>query len=704
MVFNPAAYLAAHADVAAAGVNPFVHHPALGRDEGRSLTPLLVSDAHASAPPAAPPAAAEAQPARPPVREQPPAPLPVGWIVSRRGLDPVLAARGAAVPTSSAPYLSTSIVPVYGRGDLVVVGPASVERCLDRPELEVILSDDGSDQETLDVLRTFTGAVVVESEVNTGFAATCNRGAAVARGQMLLFLNSDAQVAPDFFTELAAARDAHPAAGVVGARILYPNGVVQEAGGAIGWGGVGQMLSYGKDPRSPAVSRTRVVDYVSGAALSLARVDFVTVGGFQESYGRGYFEDVDLCLEVSHRLGKPTVLAGTADVMHHLSASMPLVQSEKLQQSEGNRALFVERWATELAVDPFTTIAFYLPQFHRTTENDAWWGEGFTEWTNVARARPAFQGHSQPRVPTLLGHYNLNDVAVLHEQAELARRFGVDAFCFYYYSFDGHNPLGSPLQMLLDHPEVDLTYCLSWANEPWSRNWDGGDRELLLDQPMSDDEVLLAAQGLLPHLHDPRYLRVNGAPVVLVYRPQIAPNPRRLADLFRNRLAAGGIERVHLVATESFELARTPFDVRDWGFDASAEFPPHEVGVPVAPPGAPIDGCAPITYDYDRMAALCLDRPAQGWPRYRAVAPRWDNTPRQAVRPSVFTGATPERFANWAEAALRKTRIEHGPGERLLFVNAWNEWGEGAMLEPELEHGTAFLEALQYARHVASTS
>ncbi len=158
-----------------------------------------------------------------------------------------------AVPTSSAPYLSI-IVPVYGRGDLVVELLASVERCLDRPELEVILSDDGSDQETLDVLRTFTGAVVVESEVNTGFAATCNRGAAVARGQMLLFLNSDARVAADFFTELAAARDAHPAAGVVGARILYPNGVVQEAGGAIGWGGVGQMLSYGKDPRSRAVS------------------------------------------------------------------------------------------------------------------------------------------------------------------------------------------------------------------------------------------------------------------------------------------------------------------------------------------------------------------------------------------------------------------------------------------------------------------
>ncbi len=352
---------------------------------------------------------------------------------------------------------------------------------------------------------------------------------------------------------------------------------------------------------------------------------------------------------------------------------------------------------------PRYVSAFYLPQFHPVPENDAWWGKGFTEWTNVARAEPAFAGHNQPVLPGELGHYDLRLTEVMAEQDALRRQAGIDAFCVYHYWFDGRRILETPIDQLCAS-EVDFPFYLCWANESWRRNWDGLSGEVLLDQSYGAGFAEALARNVAPHMQDRRYQRPDGQrPRFVIYRPDDMPDPARAVADMRATWRALGVGEVELGAVR-FHLGRDEAVAEDL-FDFWIEMPPHGlvgehdylVGGPAAPdPHIPLaPGFKGLIYDYSRLAETATD------PAYTAtlpvqtiagVMPSWDNTARRGSGAHIAHGATPASFSRWLDR-IAQHRIE-GSYRQELFVNAWNEWAERAMLEPTERYADANIRAL----------
>jgi hypothetical protein len=339
-------------------------------------------------------------------------------------------------------------------------------------------------------------------------------------------------------------------------------------------------------------------------------------------------------------------------------------------------------------------IAFYLPQFHPTPENDRWWGKGFTEWTRVTRARPQFADHYQPHVPERLGFYDLRLPETRARQAALARGHGVHGFCYYYYWFGTKTLLDRPLTEMLANGEPDIPFCLCWANENWTRRWDGGERELLLEQRYGPELDSALIEDLMPFFRDRRYLHVRGAPVLLVYRPGAIPEPLGTTTRWRRAAQEQGLPDLHLVAALTFGLQ----DPRPLGFDAGVEFPPHGENLPEnACTVAGLEpGFAGEVVDFRAVARRRLALPPPPFRLYRTAMAGWDNTPRHGRRAVVFQGASPEAYGEWLRALVTAARLGH-PDHRLVFVNAWNEWAEGAHLEPDERFGTGYLEATRRA-------
>ncbi len=344
---------------------------------------------------------------------------------------------------------------------------------------------------------------------------------------------------------------------------------------------------------------------------------------------------------------------------------------------------------------PVRAIAFYLPQFHRIPENDRWWGEGFTEWTNVRRAKPLFPGHEQPRVPGSLGYYDLTDPRVADAQAALARSHGVHGFCYYFYWFNGRRLLERPLEAMVARGSPDFPFCVCWANENWTRRWDGLDRDVLMEQRYDLDDSDRLFEEFVRLFRDPRYIRVGGRPLLLVYKTTLIPSLRETVDRWRRRAALAGTGDPFLVSCETGGHE----DALAAGFDALVEFPPHRhraiwLNGVVAGLDPAFEG---VLTSYRSQVIQSLRRDADGERLIRCVFPSWDNTARQPSRGTVFVGSSPELFGYWAEAMVRDTRRRLAGDERLLFVNAWNEWAEGCCLEPDARYGTQYLEALRVA-------
>ncbi|MBP2321755.1 2-polyprenyl-3-methyl-5-hydroxy-6-metoxy-1,4-benzoquinol methylase [Kibdelosporangium banguiense] len=342
-------------------------------------------------------------------------------------------------------------------------------------------------------------------------------------------------------------------------------------------------------------------------------------------------------------------------------------------------------------VEGVRAVAFYLPQFHPTAENDAWWGKGFTEWTNVTKAEPIWPEHYQPRRPADLGFYDLRLPEVREAQAKLARLNGISAFCYHHYWFGGRRLLQRPFEEVLSSGSPTLPFMLCWANESWSRIWDGGDRAILQDQHYGeDDEVRRHAAYLAKAFNDPRYLKVDDRPAFVIYNVAHLPDARGYIDEFRKACVAETGVEPYLIQAITHQLDKKPAQT---GCDAEVEFPPHRLGDKVsAHPDPRLAAGSHLRYEYEDVSAGCLERLDVPWVRYPCVVPSWDNTARRKVRATILHGANPEAYEKWLLAAAEH-EARRRPENGLVFVNAWNEWAEGAYLEPDQRFGHGYLEA-----------
>jgi len=356
-------------------------------------------------------------------------------------------------------------------------------------------------------------------------------------------------------------------------------------------------------------------------------------------------------------------------------------------------------------------IALYLPQYHEIPENNEWWGKGFTEWTNVRKAQPLFKGHYQPHIPLNQVYYDLSDSHVLNEQAALAKAYGIFGFCFYHYWFNGRLLLEKPIHQFLASKEPDFPFCLSWANENWTRRWDGAESKVLMAQNYSLEDDKAHIDYLIPIFKDERYIKIEGKPVFLMYRSELHPNIYEATELWRQEAKKAGFPDLYLIRMENFTQNLQPVS---HGFDAGMEFAPdgtlkgkkvtkkhllsyltgkllHRTGLMRS--AIYENGI----YSYPEMMENMITRSARSYKYFRCISPSWDNAARRKKDALMYIHSTPQLFYTWAEK-MKAYTLEHFPEhEQLLFINAWNEWGEGCHLEADEKWGYAYLEALRDA-------
>lgn len=335
-------------------------------------------------------------------------------------------------------------------------------------------------------------------------------------------------------------------------------------------------------------------------------------------------------------------------------------------------------------------IAFYLPQFHQIAENDRWWGEGFTDWTNTKKARPLFEGHRQPREPLDDHYYDLSDINSLKWQAELMKKYNVYGLCIYHYWFNGKLLLEKPMELLLQNKEIEMNYCISWANESWTRNWDGGSREILMPQVYgSKDDWKRHFDYLLPFFKDERYIKIDHKPLFTMYLSAQIKNGSEIMHYWNQLAKENGFDG--LFVAETLNAKQNKLCMAE--SDAFIEFEPCYTLY---------DGYFGHYYlktldsfFYDQVWEKILERKKSYGSREKFCGAfvDWDNTPRMGMRGSACIGATPERFKKYL-GALAKKCIAEG-NDRFLFINAWNEWGEGAYLEPDKCYAYQYLEAIK---------
>lgn len=362
----------------------------------------------------------------------------------------------------------------------------------------------------------------------------------------------------------------------------------------------------------------------------------------------------------------------------------------------------------------------YFPQFHVIPENEEWWGEGFTDWDHVRSAQPQFPGHYQPRIPLGERYYDQSQLETVRWQVELAKRHGVYGFCHYHYWFDGAQLLEAPTELVLANQELDLPFCLSWANETWSRRWEGRDHQVLIRQthPPRRESWRRHYEYLVRAWSDPRAIKVNGRPVFVIYRPHRIRAIEQMLDYWRELALKDGLPGLYFIYQKQYELPNS--DCLS-AFDAQFEFQPFAA---VNSPGFADNtalrsslyrlvrwlperhqdwlrglrtrlGRGLTVYDYDAVWRYITEsRPSSSLTTFPGAFADWDNTARYKSRAVLFRGASPEAFAKWLDT-LVASMPERGLPEDLIFLNAWNEWSEGAYLEPDTRYGLRYLEALR---------
>ncbi len=604
-------------------------------------------------------------------------------------------------PDTNSPQVSI-VIPVWNQIKLTLECLVSIQGCTKDISYELIIIDDGSDDQTPELLQGINNLRYVRNQERLGYLLSCNKASKQAQGDFLLFLNNDVQVTGDWLRNLIKPFNAQDRVGAVGPKILFPDGVLQEAGAVVNPDGTTRLVGVFDDPGLPRYNYLRDVDYVSGVCLLLKREDYQDLGGFSEVFTPAYGEDVDLCLRL-HELGKRILYQPKAVIIHHLSATADTLGKKYKQQLTVKQAQkIMEKWGDEIEERGINRlIAFYLPQYHPIPENDLWWGKGFTDWDNVVKASSNYKGHHQPHLPADLGFYDLRVEEVLEEQAALAKRYGIHGFCFYSYWFGGKRLLDLPLRRIREGGRSPIPFCTCWANENWTRTWDGHQDQILIAQQHGESEAEDFIADMAPYLRHPDYIRVDGRPLLLIYRVDLLPDPLETVSIWRSYCQKEGIGDLYLAYMGTFEQGVGPemTPPSRFGFDAAVEFPPHPFDSKLIVP--PVRERKPLfqgtVHDFREAVLDYLTVNSPGFTRFRGVMPAWDNTPRRQDQGTIYHGSSPGAYQAWLEAALDFTREQYIGEERIVFLNAWNEWAEGAYLEPDQRHGHGYLEATRNA-------
>jgi len=346
-------------------------------------------------------------------------------------------------------------------------------------------------------------------------------------------------------------------------------------------------------------------------------------------------------------------------------------------------------------------LALHLPQFHETEENNKWWGQGFTEWTNVKKALPLFKGHNQPRVPYNNNYYDLSEVKHLKDQCEMAKEFGLSGFCYYHYWFDGYTLLHKPLQILLENPDINFPFCFSWANDPWNRSWDGSEKEILVDQFYGTKKNWLNhLQYLLPFFKDSRYIKINGKPVFFIYRAMAFDQMDEMMEVWDQILQDEGFAGIYWIETLNSFQQRPYFQSSSGVFTFEPMLTLRKrISLVNRIKGklGQLFNFHPFYKDeYTRVwkELLNLDEWYEFHPKERISGAfvDWDNTPRKQKKGLVIQGADPNNFKNYFRTLYQRAVDRKDP---FLVINAWNEWAEGCYLEPDEKFKFGYLNALK---------
>ena len=363
-------------------------------------------------------------------------------------------------------------------------------------------------------------------------------------------------------------------------------------------------------------------------------------------------------------------------------------------------------------------VPIYFPQFHEIRENNLWWGKGFTDWTNVKSAKPLYEGHHQPRIPLGQNYYDLSDKENVKWQIDLAKKYAIHGFQIYHYWFDGKLVLNIPKEHFLNNKNFDIPFSLSWANERWTTRWEGADEKVILEQTHepSIEKWEQHFLYLLDFFKDKRYIRIDNKPIFTIYRPHLVKKLDDMIAYWQKRARECGLNGIYMIAVKSFEFANQR--ILD-SFNACMHFQPFETVNSSAMLGKSTyihkilrrlpESLLNIirkmkkktrktykVYDYDavcrHMIASVSDN--EKTDVYHSIFLEWDNTARYKEGATIYQGCTPERFEFWLDKLCRKV-LESGTGEKIIFINAWNEWAEGTYLEPDEKNGYGYLEAVK---------
>lgn len=344
-------------------------------------------------------------------------------------------------------------------------------------------------------------------------------------------------------------------------------------------------------------------------------------------------------------------------------------------------------------------IAYYLPQFHAIPLNDENFGKGFTEWSNVTKAMPLFDGHYQPHLPYDVGFYDLSSDSIMYRQIELAKMYGIYGFCFYYYWFSGKRLLEKPIFNYLNNKELNLPFCLCWANESWSRLWDGGNKETMIEQKLlqTDDEKFF--YDILPFFKDKRYIKIDDKPILLIYNLNLFKKERmqHFIKTLKNLAQKEGLAGVFVLGVKSFDFEKQ----LEFGADMAVEFPPHNMpnkfDFTIYPKYANKNANGGHIFNINEYVKRGEYVKKQSSSAFKCAFVGWDNTARKAKSGADIYLCSPSSYKIWLKNLITWTKQNYKKERQFIFINAWNEWAEGAHLEPDTRYGYAYLQATKEA-------